>query len=119
MLKPATCLPENPTLTIRRVPLLAASTRRIRSRPTAAAGARLRAGRVSMMDLNDKLATATGIAGGQQLVYTAGLNWYPTRNVRFMLNNLHGDISKQASPTSPVNTGSSFDAVAMRTQFAF
>ena len=77
------------------------------------------AGRVSMMDLNDKLATATGIAGGQQLVYTAGLNWYPTRNVRFMLNYLHGDISKQASATSSVNTGSSFDAVAMRTQFAF
>jgi phosphate-selective porin OprO/OprP len=58
------------------------------------------AGRVSMMDLDDKLATATGIAGGQQLVYTAGLTWYPTRNVRIMLNYLHGDISKQASPTS-------------------
>lgn len=77
------------------------------------------AGRVSMIDLNDKLATATGIAGGQQMVYTAGLNWYPTRNVRFMLNYLHGDISKQASPISSVNTGSTFDAVAMRTQFAF
>ena len=77
------------------------------------------AGRVSIMDLNDQLATATGIAGGRQTIYTAGLNWYPTNNIRFMLNYLHGDISRQASPTSIVNVGSSFDAVAMRTQFAF
>ena len=77
------------------------------------------AGRVSMMDLNDQLWTTTGIAGGRQTVYTAGLNWYPTSNVRFMLNYLHGDISRQASATSAANVGSRFDAVAMRTQFAF
>jgi phosphate-selective porin OprO/OprP len=77
------------------------------------------AGRVSVMDLNDQLATANGIAGGRQTIYTAGLNWYPTSNIRFMLNYLHGDISEQKSPISTVNTGSSFDAVAMRTQVAF
>ena len=77
------------------------------------------AGRVSTMDLNDQLATATGIAGGRQTVYTAGLNWYVSGNIRFMLNYLHGDISRQASPTSTANVGSKFDAVAMRTQFAF
>ena len=77
------------------------------------------AGRVSTIDLNDQLATATGIAGGRQTVYTAGLNWYVSGNIRFMLNYLHGDISRQASPTSTADVGSKFDAVAMRTQFAF
>ncbi|MFB9263354.1 OprO/OprP family phosphate-selective porin [Bradyrhizobium erythrophlei] len=77
------------------------------------------AGRVSTMNLNDQLATAAGIAGGRQTVYTAALNWYVNGNVRFMLDYLHGDISRQASPTSTVNAGSKFDAVAMRTQVAF
>jgi phosphate-selective porin OprO/OprP len=77
------------------------------------------AGRVSTMNLNDQLATAAGIAGGRQTIYTAALNWYVNNNVRFMLDYLHGDISKQASATSGVNTGSSFNAVAMRTQVAF
>ncbi|MCG2632386.1 OprO/OprP family phosphate-selective porin [Bradyrhizobium sp. WYCCWR 13023] len=77
------------------------------------------AGRVSTMNLNDQLATAAGIAGGRQTIYTAALNWYVNNNVRFMLDYLHGDISKQASATSSVNTGSTFNAVAMRTQVAF
>jgi phosphate-selective porin OprO/OprP len=77
------------------------------------------AGRVSTMNLNDQLATAAGIAGGRQTVYTAALNWYVNNNVRFMLDYLHGEISKQASAVSAVNTGSKFDAVAMRTQVAF
>ena len=77
------------------------------------------AGRVSTMNLNDQLATAAGIAGGRQTIYTAALNWYVNNNVRFMLDYLHGDISKQASSISAVNTGSKFDAVAMRTQVAF
>lgn len=77
------------------------------------------AGRVSTMNLNDQLATAAGIAGGRQTIYTAALNWYVNNNVRFMLDYLHGDISKQASAVSAVNTGSTFDAIAMRTQVAF
>ncbi len=77
------------------------------------------AGRVSTIDLNDQLGSAFGIAGGRQTVYTAGLNWYVNNNIRFMLNYLHGDVAKQLSPTSTVDAGSTFDAVAMRTQFAF
>jgi len=77
------------------------------------------AGRISEMNLNDQLASAAGIAGGRQIIYTAGLNWYVNNNVRFMLNYLHGDISKQASSTSTTDAGSKFDAVAMRTQVAF
>lgn len=78
------------------------------------------AGRFSTVDLNDKLTTATGIAGGRQTVYTLALNWYVNGNVRFMLDYLHGNVSKQTLPPAAfANTGSNFDAVAMRTQFAF
>lgn len=77
------------------------------------------AGRVSRMNLNDQLATAAGIAGGRQTVYTLALNWYVNGNVRFMLDYLHGNVAKQASPVSTADTGSRFDAIAMRTQVAF
>ncbi len=77
------------------------------------------AGRVSVLDLNDQLGVASGVAGGKQTVYTAGLNWYANRNVRFMLNYLHGTVDRQISATNPGDAGSKFDAVAMRTQVAF
>ncbi len=77
------------------------------------------AGRFSTVDLNDQLATANGVAGGRQNVYTLGLNWYPNSNIRFMFNYLHGDISKQISALNSNNAGSTFDAFAMRTQIAF
>ena len=69
-----------------------------------------------MIDLNDQLATANGVAGGKQTVHTAGLNWYVSRNVRFMFNYLHGDIAKQVSAT---NVGAKFDVFAVRTHIAF
>jgi phosphate-selective porin OprO and OprP len=77
------------------------------------------AGRVSTMNLNDQLATANGVAGGRQTVYTAALNWYVNRNVRFMFDYLHGDIAKQISPTNSGDAGAKFNAFAMRTQVAF
>jgi phosphate-selective porin OprO and OprP len=77
------------------------------------------AGRYSTMDLNNLIGTATGVAGGRQNVYTVALNWYINRNVRLMFDYLHGDISKQVSPTNFGDTGSKFDAFAMRTQVAF
>ncbi len=77
------------------------------------------AGRVSTINLNDQLATATGIAGGRQTIYTAGLNWYVNRNVRFLFDYLHGNVAKQISPTNIGDAGAKFDAFAMRTQVAF
>ena len=77
------------------------------------------AGRVSTMNLNDQLASANGVAGGRQTVYTAGLNWYVSGNIRFMFNFLHGDIAKQTSPTDSGDAGAKFNALAMRTQIAF
>jgi len=41
------------------------------------------------------------------------LNWYANRNVRFMLDYLYGNITKQLSPTNPADVGAKFDAVAM------
>jgi phosphate-selective porin OprO/OprP len=77
------------------------------------------AGRVSTMNLNDQLATANGVAGGRQTIYTAALNWYINGNVRFMFDYLHGTVAKQISATNTGDAGSRFDAFAMRTQVAF
>ena len=77
------------------------------------------AGRISTVDLNDQLAAANGVAGGKQIIYSAGVNWYINRNIRFMFNYLHGDIIKQVSATNSGDIGAKFDAFAMRTQVAF
>jgi phosphate-selective porin OprO/OprP len=77
------------------------------------------AGRVSSINLNDQLGTTNGVAGGQQTIYTAGLNWYVNGNIRFMFDYLHGNIAKQVSPTNSGDAGARFDAFAMRTQVAF
>lgn len=77
------------------------------------------AGRYSTIDLNDRVGAATGIAGGRQTIYTLALNWYISRNVRLMFDYLHGDVAKQLSPTNFTDTGSKFNALAMRTQVTF
>ncbi|WP_445488829.1 OprO/OprP family phosphate-selective porin [Rhodopseudomonas sp. RCAM05734] len=77
------------------------------------------AGRVSTVNLNDQLATANGIAGGRQTVYTAALNWYVNGNIRFMFDYLHGDVARQISAVNAGDAGSKLDAFAMRTQVAF
>lgn len=77
------------------------------------------AGRVSTMNLNDQLATANGVAGGRQTIYTAALNWYINGNVRLMFDYLHGTVAKQISAVNTGNAGSRFDAFAMRTQVQF
>jgi phosphate-selective porin OprO/OprP len=77
------------------------------------------AGRISTMNLNDQLATANGVAGGRQTIYTAALNWYINGNVRFMFDYLHGTVARQISAINAGDAGSRFDALAMRTQVAF
>ena len=77
------------------------------------------AGRFSTIDLNDQLATANGVAGGRQTIYTAGAEL-----VRQSQRPLHVRLSawqhRQAvSPTNFGDAGSKFDAFAMRTQVAF
>ena len=88
-----------------------------------------------MINLNDHFipgvapaATSNAVGGGTQSVYAAGLNWYPNPTIRFMFDYLHGSINKRFSTAAgggaagtalgtPV--GGNFDAVVMRSQFAF
>jgi phosphate-selective porin OprO/OprP len=66
-------------------------------------------------------AVTNGVAGGAQNIYPAGLNWYVNRNVRFMLNYLHGTIDKFNGSTVPLGAdiGAKFNALATRVQVAF
>jgi phosphate-selective porin OprO/OprP len=69
------------------------------------------------------------VTASAQNVYTISLKWYVNRNVRFMVNYLHGTIDKfgGSNVTSVIGTtsgagtdvGAKFDALAMRTQIAF
>ena len=95
------------------------------------------AARFSHVGLNDLFtpgipaATTFGVAGGEQNIWTIGLNWYVNRNVRIMVNYLHGTVDKNSAaataavaglnPAFPAGTdvGAKFDALAMRTQIAF
>lgn len=77
------------------------------------------AARYSIVDLNDGLGSATGIAGGKQQVYAFGLNWYPSTNLRFMLDYLHAKVDKLSASVGGSEAGATTDAIALRSQFAF
>ena len=73
------------------------------------------AARYSQADLNDS-DLGIGDQGGEQDIITVGLNWYPNKNVRFMLNYLNVDVEDRANVANP---NFSHDAIALRTQFTF
>jgi len=104
--------------------------------------------RYSSVDLNDGDSSATCdqvtgagappvatvysscIRGGEQNILTLGLNWYPNRNVRFMLNYLFVDVDRQAYTNNAPGTGGvaggpnaqlgqNLDSLALRSQFNF
>jgi phosphate-selective porin len=55
-----------------------------------------------------------------QTIYSVGLNWYPNRNVRFMFDYLHAEITdKLAGAFANTSAGGRFDAVAARAPVAF
>jgi Phosphate-selective porin O and P len=56
-----------------------------------------------------------GVAGGVQNIYTIGPNWCVNRNVRFMVNYLHGTVDKfsGAAATAGAEIGALFDALAI------
>ncbi|HEY0523465.1 MAG TPA: porin [Stellaceae bacterium] len=79
------------------------------------------AARYSHANLNDHAnhgvpTTVTGgVFGGVQDIFQIGLNWYPTTNVRFLLDYLFADVNKFAA--NGINQqGQRFQAVALRTQ---
>ena len=49
--------------------------------------------RLSRVDLNDKF-----IEGGKEPNFTAGLNWYLRRKIRFMVNYVHVKVEDRAAP---------------------
>ncbi|MBV9570056.1 MAG: hypothetical protein JO056_02330 [Alphaproteobacteria bacterium] len=81
------------------------------------------AGRYSVLDLNfdagspNTVVGVNGIRGGEQKIWTAGLNWYPNNAIRFMLDYQHTDVSRLNSAGGDL--GARLDAVSLRTQIAF
>ena len=88
--------------------------------------------RFSMVNLNSNYTTgqvtsasSAAVAGGEQRVFTLGANWYVNNNIRFMLDYLHGSISKPEGTAgvsgAPLgsNVGIKFNAIALRTQIAW
>jgi phosphate-selective porin OprO/OprP len=79
--------------------------------------------------------TANTVRGGKQDIWTAGINWYATPNVKFMLNYLKVDVDRlnpagppgsatpfgatELTPPVGVQIGQRYDVVALRSQFNF
>jgi len=89
------------------------------------------AARVSYISLIDDFISGESISkqpaaidGGKQTNLTFGVNWYVNSNMRYMINYVHGTFDK-SNPTAvagaPLGSeiGTSFDAIAVRAQFAF
>jgi len=98
------------------------------------------AARYSRMNLNfnegleGAAATPDSVRGGDQQVWTLGVNWFPNPNVKVMLNYLLIDVDRLnpagpgntqpfgAAPNTPplgVQIGQDLDVFALRTQFSF
>jgi phosphate-selective porin OprO/OprP len=98
------------------------------------------AGRFSHVDLDfhegfaGTAAPVGSIRGGQEDIWTLGVNWYLNANLRMSLNYFMVDVDRLnpagpgnltpfgAAPSTPPNgvqIGQDYDAIALRTQFAF
>lgn len=81
------------------------------------------AARYSVLDLNFEegaFGSATpldGIRGGEQKIWTAGLNWYPNNAIRFLLDYQHTDVDRLTS--AGTDAGARLDAASLRAQIAF
>jgi phosphate-selective porin OprO and OprP len=79
-------------------------------------------------------AIASSVRGGVQDIWTVGVNWYVTPNLRFTVNYLNVDVDRlnpaavgnltpfgaaPATPPTGVQIGQKFDAFALRSQFNF
>jgi phosphate-selective porin OprO/OprP len=86
------------------------------------AGAWEIAARYSDLDLNYNsglagFATPTGgIRGGDQRIWSAGINWYPNQVLRFMLDFQHVNVSRLSSTGGDL--GAVLDDVSLRLQIA-
>ncbi|MFT8597418.1 MAG: porin [Acetobacter orientalis] len=77
-------------------------------------------GHYSVIDLNSRLNDAIAanvVRGGQQTVWTGGLNWYPNRHFRVMLDYSHFIVSRSMQATN--TAGRTGNSVAVRVQAGF
>lgn len=80
------------------------------------------AARYSVLNLNYNAgiagsATPTGgIRGGEQKIWTAGINWYPNPAIRFVLDFQHTDVSRLNGAGAGI--GADLDAISLRTQLS-
>ena len=59
---------------------------------------------------------AAGIRGGDQKIYTVGLNWYPNTAIRFVLDYQHTDVDRLN--TAGAGIGAKLDTISLRTQLS-
>lgn len=57
-----------------------------------------------------------GIRGGEQKIWTVGVNWYPNTAIRFQLDFQHADVSRLS--TAGANIGANLNAVSLRAQLS-
>jgi phosphate-selective porin OprO/OprP len=80
-------------------------------------------GRYSGLDLNQGIGVAGaatpygGVRGGDQKIWTLGLNWYPNSLFRFMLDYQNIGISRLSSSGDDI--GQTVQAVAMRAEISY
>lgn len=78
------------------------------------------AARYSVLDLNDNehaVLVADRVRGGEQTIWTAGVNWFVNPAVRFSLDWL--DVSVDRLNGAGVQVGQDYQALNLRSQFAF
>lgn len=71
--------------------------------------------RYSNMDLDYLPGAVGGVAGGKQVVWSAGLNWYPNQTIRFLLDYDNIRVSHGNAPGLDISA----DAIGLRSQIAF
>jgi phosphate-selective porin OprO and OprP len=64
------------------------------------------------------------VRGGEQQIYTFGLNWYPNSALRFLLDYMIVDVGKLGTTTTSavlptVNIGQNLQVISLRSQIAF
>jgi phosphate-selective porin OprO/OprP len=82
------------------------------------------AARYSDLDLNDNTgvvglaAPYGGVRGGEQRIFTLGLNWYPNSVVKFALDYQHIDLDRLNSAAPYQDIGQTVQAISLRSQIS-